>query len=310
MFVFALISASSPALFAQSGDADAQFQKGRELLASGKVAEACDAFETSEKLDPALTTQLALGVCREKNQQLATAWKLFNDVARRAAAATDETGKQIARAALADAAKLEPRLSKITISVAPAARIAGLEIKKRDVVVAADAWNQAVPSDGGTIEISARAPGHQGWSTKISVRPEGDRQAVDVPALAAEVVVHAAPPPQRSQAAVETPTRSRTLPIVLGIGALALGGGAIAFTVAGSHTYDQATREADDAKQLTLWHSANTKRYLAEGFGIAAIGCAGAAVWLFVRGGRDDSRVGVVPIVSGDRTALALEGRF
>src|SRR6185436_13656654 len=74
----------SSAALAQPAGAQAEvlFRQGRTLLSAGKVAEACSAFEESQKLEPAVTTLLNLAGCREKLGQFATAWGLFLEAAR------------------------------------------------------------------------------------------------------------------------------------------------------------------------------------------------------------------------------------
>src|SRR3954471_12747617 len=61
---------------AQSSTAQAEtlFRQGKDLMAHGRVAEACAAFDASQKLDPTIATLLNQASCREKNGQLATAW--------------------------------------------------------------------------------------------------------------------------------------------------------------------------------------------------------------------------------------------
>jgi hypothetical protein len=71
------------------------FRQGRDLLAAGKVAEACSAFEESQKLEPAVTTLFNLAGCREKLGQFATAWGLFLDTARQTRSAADAASQQL-----------------------------------------------------------------------------------------------------------------------------------------------------------------------------------------------------------------------
>src|SRR5262249_26440017 len=68
-----LIGAVTPAR-AQPAASQAEelYNKGRALVAANKIVEACDAFEQSQKLDPALTTLIALATCRERQGLLAT----------------------------------------------------------------------------------------------------------------------------------------------------------------------------------------------------------------------------------------------
>jgi hypothetical protein len=70
-----VIAAASPRALAQPASVQAQslFDDGQRLMQAGKLAEACAAFESSQKLDPAVITLLNLADCRERNHQLATA---------------------------------------------------------------------------------------------------------------------------------------------------------------------------------------------------------------------------------------------
>jgi hypothetical protein len=105
---------------------------------------------------------------------------------------------------------------------------------------------------------------------------------------------------------------------VLGGTALVLGGVAVGFELSASSTYDQSKRETDNAKQDSLYNSANTKRYTAVGLGVAGIACAGAAVWFYLRTSGQEasapttqvSRLFVEPILGSDRAGLVLMGRY
>lgn len=78
--------------------------------------------------------------------------------------------------------------------------------------------------------------------------------------------------------------------------------------------YNDAKAEAvDQLRRDSLYESANHERYLAEGLAVAGVGCAGLAVWLFVRphGARAETTVAgrtrlmLVPTRSGDRRGRA-----
>src|ERR1043165_3380571 len=51
----------NPAAFAQSADAEALFDQGNKLMADGKLAQACDSFEASNRIEPRAGTLLQLG---------------------------------------------------------------------------------------------------------------------------------------------------------------------------------------------------------------------------------------------------------
>jgi hypothetical protein len=99
---------------------------------------------------------------------------------------------------------------------------------------------------------------------------------------------------------------------VVGAGAVALGGAALGFDLWGNSFYDKAKASQDQGTRDSNYQAANTRRYVAEGFAVAAVGCAGAAVYLYVRG-RGDSRAeatAVTPVVSPRLTGLAVAGSW
>ncbi|TMQ27577.1 MAG: hypothetical protein E6J90_02280 [Deltaproteobacteria bacterium] len=158
----AMVAVAAASAHAQSEAAQAEtlFRHGKDLMARGQIAEACAAFDASEKLEPTIATLLNQASCREKNGQLATAWGLFLDAARQTRAATDDAGRQMHRSASERAARIEPRLSTLTITVLPENRVGGLEILRDGEVIEPGAWNRALPIDGATYRITARAPGN------------------------------------------------------------------------------------------------------------------------------------------------------
>src|SRR5262249_31709039 len=90
---FAILAVAPPA-HAQKVEAETLFREAKRLMKKGQIAEACDKFEASERLDSNSTTALNVADCREKNGQLATAWAAFVK-----AAATAKHVKDAAREA-------------------------------------------------------------------------------------------------------------------------------------------------------------------------------------------------------------------
>lgn len=285
-------------------NAETLFEDGRRLMIDGDVAQACARFEASQQLDPKIVTLLNLGECRERNHQLATAWRTFEDARLQANAAGDDERAHIAAT---HAGRLEPRLSHLTITVTPGRQTAGLAISWTTGPVDAASWNRAIPIDGGRYTITARAPGRAPWSREVQVENANDAVTIDIPLL--EPVV-ATPGP----AAIDRP--SRVAPVALGGSALVLAGIAIGFEVSARGVYDdeapskQSDPSTTQEKLNMLVNQATRRRYIAEGLGVAAAGCAGLAVYLLVRPRSDHERPAVAPLASPGVAGLALLGRW
>ena len=324
VIVLAVIAASSAAYGQPAGaQAEVLFREGRDLMAAGKYPEACAALEESQKLEPAITTLLNLAGCREKAHQVATAWGLFLDAERQTRSASDKATKQLNGIAKTRAQNLESRVSKLVINVPQNHQVDGLEIARNNDRVASVMWNRALPIDGGTYTITARAPGTSTWSTQVTIAPEADSKTVEIPdprTLPREVpkaeppLVHQTLKDQpEPQAEVRQPAApSKVVPIVVGAGAVALLGAAAAFHFWGNAKYDDAKAEmTDQARRDSLYDSANQKRVIATGLAVAGVAAAGVSVWLFVRTG-SESRTAVARkrdlVISP--TSISLVGTF
>ncbi|MGE0549487.1 MAG: hypothetical protein AB7R00_20635 [Kofleriaceae bacterium] len=328
-FVLAsLMLAITPAsTHAQPGPAQAEvlFDRGKALLAQGKTSEACAAFESSQKLDPQITTLLNLGDCREKNKQLASAWGHFVEAERQTRGGSGGLRK-LNEVAKQRASKLAPRMPKLTINVPRP--VPGLEVTRNGQIIDAGAMNAALPVDGGTFKIAARAPGYESWSTTIIVAVERDQKVVDVPMLAKpnlsttmpEDDLKARSAAQPDVRATAEPDKSRGTSRIVPIG-LSIAGGVLAVGVIGLElwaraTYDKAVVEPNDAEQESLWQAANTRRYAAIGTGVVAAGCVGVAVYMFTRAparsaeNATASAVNVRPVIGIDVAGVLISGNW
>ena len=317
------IAAAHTGAYAQSSTAQAEtlFRQGKDLMSKGKISEACAAFDASQKLDPTIPTLLNQASCREKNGQLATAWGLFLDAERQTRSPTDASTRQLHQVATDHAAKLEPRLSTLTITVPAENRVCGLEILRNTEPVEPGAWNKALPVDGGTYSISAHAPGNAEWSSTITVAPDHDSKTIEIPKLKAAALqpAHDATPASTTtdSAPIDRP-RSKVVPLVLGGAAIVLGGVAVGLELSANSTYDKSKAATDNNRRESLWHSANNKRNAGIGFGAAGVVSAGVAVWLYLRSGGHEatststqaSRLIIEPILGGDRAGLVVGGRY
>jgi hypothetical protein len=278
--------------------AEVLFREGRELMAAEKFAEACAAFDASQKLEPTVATMLNQAACREKNGELATAWGLFLDAERKTRTAIEEDGKQLHEAAVDRAARLERRVSKLQLNVAPANRVAGLQITNGAALVDPDLWNRGLPVDGGSYAIKASAPEHEPWTTTVVVRTEGDTQVVEVPLLARVAAPIPIERPPSVAVAVTPRPHPRRLIFGLGAGGIATLGGALVLELWSRDTYAQSETEPNDTSQHALWQSANHERYAAEACAVLGAASVGVAIWLYFRRepGGTPARVGSLAI--------------
>jgi hypothetical protein len=304
-----------------SDQADLLFHQGKDLMAAGKVGEACAAFDDSQKLDPTTATLLNQANCRERNGQLATARSLFLEAARQTGSATDKASRQMHATAADRAVRLEPRLSTLRIIVPAASLVDGLEVLRDGEIVGPASWNEALPIDGGTYRISARAPGRTAWSSPVVVAAERDPRIIEVPELRA-VTTDAVPPgssvgsPDAQHRGAEATRWTAKRKLAAGVaagGVVALGAGSVLGVLGRRKQSDAhavcpdpqlACDGADRANELS--RSAHNLAIGANvAFGVAA-GAATAAVILWVAGAPEPHRsVAVVPVVSPGQFVVA-----
>jgi hypothetical protein len=216
-----LVALAATSAHAETGDvvvAEALFRDGKQLLAQKDYARACPKLAESFRRDPASGTLLALAMCHEREGKVASAWGEYADVASRSKL---EGRADREKAARAKAVELEPRVSKLTISISPDyGDTAGLEVTRNGAVVAPALLGTALPVDGGTQIVEASAPGKKKWRAQMALAASGDRQMITVPKLEAEGDVPRAalkpapraaktsepapPPPQKEESSEET----------------------------------------------------------------------------------------------------------
>src|SRR5258706_2505083 len=120
-----------------SPQAEALFRDGKQLMKDGKIADACAAFEGSERAEHNIATVLSAADCREKNQQYASAWALFLQA--ESQTRSDPSKQMLNTTARTRANALEPKLSYLTIEVPD--RVPELVIGRDGNGVDAAEWN-------------------------------------------------------------------------------------------------------------------------------------------------------------------------
>ncbi|HTR54810.1 MAG TPA: hypothetical protein VMJ10_29175 [Kofleriaceae bacterium] len=327
----ALATSVAGTVHAQAVDAEALFREGKRLMKEGKLAEACDRFEASERVAASVGTLLNLGDCRERSDRLASAWAAFHA----AAAAADRAGNEHRRAGEARrrADVLEPRLAMLAIDVPEPSRVDGLVIERDGLAIDVGEWNHSVPIDAGHHTIACHAPDREPWSTAIDVDADGQQLTLDVPLLEPVApeppkaappapVVEPPPPPAPAPAPAPPPaplpmwTHARQAAVtVAAVGVASIVTGAVlgahanvleaqadalcpATACSDRHALDLNSDARSDSRLANL-------AYVAGGLAIAG----GAALWVWGHPERGRA-VSVTPAVGPDRAAVVIGGRF
>jgi hypothetical protein len=287
--------------------AEALFNQGRALAASGKYAEACPKFEASEQLDPGLGTLLNLADCYEKLGKTASAWAEYREAIPLARAAGSKVREDLA----SERAKaLESRLSLLTIRAPRGADSAGLEIRRDGIPVLPAELGSPIPVDPGPHTVEASAVGKQKWSSTVELS-EAQKLEIDVPALSPSGQPSAAPagagkpvdaPPLEQTAHPSSGQRTAAL-VVGAVGIVGVGVGAV-FGLGASSKWSDAKSHCSaypygcDAQALEERSSANSKATLSTvAFIVGGAALTGAAVlWFTADSGKEKNMaVGVGP---------------
>jgi hypothetical protein len=309
-----IVALGSPASATPADDA---FQKGRDLMKAGKYAEACTAFAESQRLDPSLGTQFNIAQCEEKTGKLASALKIYRDLAQ-----YDTNGTR--KAAAADlAAKLEPRVPKLQIQLS--AKPPGTQVRLDDVECA-PCLTGNVPVDFGTISVVVSAPGYQIITTSASVTEEArvivvplrlDRLGTD-PAVAAPPPVEIRPNPTPY---IPPPARSlrKTYAVITLVGGAVVLGTGVVFGVKARTRWQEAkdvcggstTCANDDDTQYAqeVGDSAGTLANVSTVMFVAGGLVAAAGVYLWVTAPKEHA-VTVSATATPGAAGIVLGGRF
>lgn len=111
-----------------------------------------------------------------------------------------------------------------------------------------------------------------------------------------------------AEPAARNPGSLRTAAIALGATSLATAAVSLGVGLWGNSIYASAQAETDPTQQAQLWQEANDRRYTAEALGVFSVGCAGLAVWLYLRSEHPTTMI--APAVGPDRATVSLSGEF
>jgi hypothetical protein len=170
---------------AQSVEAETLFVEGEKLMAAGQYEKACDAFAASNRLEARAGTLIHLGMCEEKRERYASAWIAFREALTRV---KDPVKQQFATER---AAAVQAKLSYLTIELPDASKLDGLVVSRDGSPLDAALFGRAIPVDGGTHIVVARAPGRKSWSSSVAIAKSRDKSTVLVPVLEPEATIGA-----------------------------------------------------------------------------------------------------------------------
>jgi len=279
LLIIAMICVAGIARADVDGDtAKRLFEEAVDDFSNNRIDAACPKLEASIRLRPEIKPLGLLAACYEKQGKLATAWRTFKDVRKKAEAANDN---DTAVAAAGHVARLDPKVARVTIA---AADKAGLTVTLDGKPFAE--LDKPYELDAGAHKISASANG-KNFDKDLTVK-DGDNERVDIPKLGdggGAVVGPVKPDPKPT-----TPGESKSNRKLIGIGVL---GGGVVLTAVGGFFGIQANGRWGKAKDagcnddgdcptpagLKLIDEANSKAKLSTIFvGVGLVAVAGGVV--------------------------------
>lgn len=244
------LTSSGVAAAGDTSTAEHLFQQGLDAMKKNQFKEACDAFAGSNEADRSVGTEINLGLCNEKQGKLATAWGIY----RTAAGFADQKGlKDRAQLARDEAAKIEPKLHRLVISVKFPSE--GLVVTRNGERVPAASLGNDVPIDPGeyVIEVNAKGKKAHKQTVRIAAAPGVDR--VEIPALEDAPADMVMPPGGDSRPAGSDGSTQRTIGFVVGgagILALVTAGGIVIFNLAVTNSqYKDVKKDFDERECST-----------------------------------------------------------
>ncbi len=203
---------------------------------------------------------------------------------------------------------VEPRLSRVTLTLDPAAKVAGLEVKWDNEVVGAASLGTPLPVDPGAHKLVVTAPGKKTLESTVTITGDGKQENVKIPPLADAPVD--APPETKSGGPGAMPW------IIGGVGVAFLGATIFSRLQVSSAQNDrqdactaQRTISCDDTgvSKIQTWD----KLSFVFG-GLAVVGIGVSVVMLTTSGSKTapSTKVGAGPATIGGAPGFQLQGSF
>ena len=296
--------------------ADQLFKKGKKLLAEHKYAEACTAFEDSDRIDTQIGAKLNVARCYQDWGKLATAWRWYIDAEQVAIKAGDDRARKIRL--LID--QLDPTIPRILLQLPPDAITDRVAIQLDDAAIALSALGDERRVDPGPHRIDVIVDGVK--RTQPARAERGDRLQVvlDVPTRP-----RTAAPVAAVDVSVPDPGRNRRL-----LGLTVAGAGAVAMGIAGIVTlnahsdyehaltgYCMGHTNMCDETGLARTHSARHRANIATAVTLFGLAAVAGGVYLYVTAPapgsgqpRTEHALYLAPALGGDAAGAVLGGAF
>lgn len=170
--------------------AESLFREAKKRFEAGEIADACNSFAESQRVDPRLGTLLHLATCHEKEGKLATAWIEFSEAEKLAVATKQKDRVQLARN---KASELEPRLPKLVI----VSKATGATISLDGQSLGEGSLGVPMPLDPGKHVVEATAPGKRPFSRDVTLEADSAPVSLEIDELESDAppVVEQAPAP-------------------------------------------------------------------------------------------------------------------
>ncbi|HUJ58037.1 MAG TPA: hypothetical protein VLX92_06080 [Kofleriaceae bacterium] len=304
--------------------ADALFKQGKKLMEKKQYAEACQAFEESNKLDAQIGTQLNIAHCYEEWGKLAHAYRAYQEALAEAKQVHDHRAGEI-RERLDAVDKDVPRLA---IKVPDGADTSSLGVTIDGAAVPEGKLGESQRVDPGPHVIEYEAGGKK-KSTVVPVERGGKQQVVlelpseEKPATTTTTTTTTKiTEPEHHDAPADHPGRGQRVAglAVGGAGLVAIGVSSV-LALSARSTYKSALSahcggmtDMCDMTGLSETHSARSEANVATvvfAVGVAAVG-GGAALYFLAphSAAVREHAMYLVPTAAPDYAGLALGGRL
>ncbi|NVB82278.1 MAG: tetratricopeptide repeat protein [Kofleriaceae bacterium] len=308
--------------------ADALFKQGKKLMSEKRYADACEAFEKSNKLDPGIGTQLNIAKCYEEWGKIGRAFLAYQEAEAMAKAAKDSREPKIhelVEGLDSQAPRLTIKLPKDTSTNGLTVTLDGDKVTKFGEPFVIDPGPHTIEySISGGAKKDRVVPVERGGDSEVTLDiPKGGKP--DVIAVVRHDVKADTKPDTKQEVQPPPPGRNMRLGgiVIGGAGVIAIGVSSI-MTLSARGKYNDALdahcggmKTTCDDEGLTLTHDARSTANTATVIFIAGTAAVAGGVLLYLFAPHGDAAESeeksaryIVPAVSPDGAGVVFGGNF